>query len=108
VSRWNIRVRAQIGDRALSRRSLSPGYPRASFAQIAKRTRLSSTGSIAYHFASKDESICQVVTEIYAGTAEFMAQRLRSQPSASRMRVPVIGAGEVETAPVALSPRVSL
>jgi AcrR family transcriptional regulator len=33
------------------------GYPRASYAQIAKRAGLSSTGLISYHFASKAEPI---------------------------------------------------
>ncbi|MCO5176868.1 MAG: TetR/AcrR family transcriptional regulator [Thermomicrobiales bacterium] len=42
------------------------GYPRASFAQIAKRAGLSSTGLISYHFTSKKDLDWAVVTEVYA------------------------------------------
>jgi AcrR family transcriptional regulator len=42
------------------------GYAKASFAQIARRARLSSPGLISYHFANKDDLIGQVVAEIYA------------------------------------------
>jgi AcrR family transcriptional regulator len=42
------------------------GYAKASFAQIAKRARLSSPGLISYHFAGKDDLIGQVVADIYA------------------------------------------
>ncbi len=42
------------------------GYANASYAQIAKRAGLSSTGLISYHFHSKDELIEQVVAEVVA------------------------------------------
>lgn len=41
------------------------GYPQASFARIAKRAGLSSTGLISYHFASKRELDQEVVTTIH-------------------------------------------
>jgi AcrR family transcriptional regulator len=59
------------------------GHARASFAQIAKRAGLSSTGLISYHFADKDELIEQVVVTIYSAMAQFMAQRMEGQSSAS-------------------------
>jgi AcrR family transcriptional regulator len=59
------------------------GYPRASFAQIAERAGLRSTGLISYHFASKDELIEQVVSTIYRAMGQFMAQRMEQQPSAA-------------------------
>lgn len=55
------------------------GYARASFAQIAKRAGLSSTGLISYHFASKDELLEQVITEVYIEIAGFMAERVGAQ-----------------------------
>jgi AcrR family transcriptional regulator len=48
------------------------GYPRASFARIAKRAGLSSPGLISYHFANKDELIEQVVAQVYATGGELI------------------------------------
>lgn len=59
------------------------GYARASFAQIAQRAGLSSTGLISYHFAGKSELVEQVVIQVYSEISRFMAQRLDAQPSAS-------------------------
>jgi len=59
------------------------GYARASFAQIAKRAGLSSTGLISYHFADKDELIQQVVTDIFGAITQFMGQRMGRQSSAA-------------------------
>ncbi len=53
------------------------GYARASFAQIAQRAGLSSTGLISYHFASKDELIGEVVSEVVGAMGRFMAERMR-------------------------------
>lgn len=58
------------------------GYRNASFAQIAKRAGLSSTGLISYHFASKDELIGEVVSTVLAGVGQFMADRMNSASSA--------------------------
>lgn len=59
------------------------GYAKASFAQIAKRAGLSSTGLISYHFANKKELVEQVVVTLYREIGEFMDARLTDQPSAS-------------------------
>ena len=74
--------RAQIVEAAIETIA-EVGYARASFAQIAKRAGLSSTGLISYHFASKDELIEQVVTTIFRMIGEFMAERMAQPPSAS-------------------------
>jgi AcrR family transcriptional regulator len=49
------------------------GYAQASFAQIARRAGLSSTGLISYHFASKQELDLAVVAEIYRRLSQHMA-----------------------------------
>jgi AcrR family transcriptional regulator len=59
------------------------GYARASFAQIAKRAGLSSTGLISYHFASKSELVKQAVIQIYGEISAFMTERLEGRPTAS-------------------------
>lgn len=51
------------------------GYARASFAQIAKRAGLSSTGLISYHFAGRGELVEQAVKTIYTGISTFMTAR---------------------------------
>jgi TetR/AcrR family fatty acid metabolism transcriptional regulator len=63
------------------------GYARASYAQIAKRAGLSSTGLISYHFAAKDELMEQVVAEIAAGGQAFMRPRIAAaQGARARLR----------------------
>ncbi|HJS92813.1 MAG TPA: TetR/AcrR family transcriptional regulator [Solirubrobacteraceae bacterium] len=52
------------------------GYANASYAQIAKRAGLSSTGLISYHFQSKDELIEQVVAEVVAAGQAYQAPRV--------------------------------
>ncbi|WP_409496972.1 TetR family transcriptional regulator [Amycolatopsis sp. cmx-11-12] len=42
------------------------GYARASFAQIAKEAKLSSTGLISYHFANKEELVRTVLEDVFA------------------------------------------
>jgi AcrR family transcriptional regulator len=59
------------------------GYARASFARIARRAGLSSTGLISYHFAGKDELIEEVVSEVYTAISQFMAGRMREPSSAA-------------------------
>ena len=58
------------------------GYTQASFARIAKRASLSSTGLISYHFQSKDELIEEVVDEVVTSGQEFMAPRIEAAASA--------------------------
>jgi len=48
------------------------GYARASYAQIAKRAGLSSTGLISYHFANKRDLDWEIVTSIYGRLSEHM------------------------------------
>lgn len=74
--------RAQIVEAAIETIA-EVGYARASFAQIAKRAGLSSTGLISYHFASKDELIEQVVTTIFGMIGQFMAQHMEQPSSAA-------------------------
>lgn len=52
------------------------GYRNASFAQIARRAGLSSTGLISYHFAGKDELIGEVVATVVADMGNFMTHRM--------------------------------
>jgi AcrR family transcriptional regulator len=53
------------------------GYARASFAQIAKRAGLSSTGLISYHFSGKDELIGEVAQTVIGSIAQFMSETMR-------------------------------
>ncbi|MGH3300941.1 MAG: TetR family transcriptional regulator [Streptosporangiaceae bacterium] len=59
------------------------GYRNASFAQIAKRAGLSSTGLISYHFDSRNELIGQVVADILAAIGAHMSQRMAHVSSAT-------------------------
>lgn len=61
------------------------GYARASFARIAERAGLSSTGLISYHFANKDELMEQIVVEVYTEGARFVVPRIRAESGASGM-----------------------
>jgi AcrR family transcriptional regulator len=74
--------RAQIVGAAIATIS-ELGYRNASFAQIARRAGLSSTGLISYHFSSRDELIEQVVNEVVAAIGSHVAQRLAGVSSAS-------------------------
>jgi AcrR family transcriptional regulator len=67
--------RAQIVDAAISTIA-EVGYRKASFAQIAQRAGLSSTGLISYHFAGRDELIREVVGAILADIGAFMANHM--------------------------------
>lgn len=94
--------RAQIVDAAIETIA-ELGYARASFAQIAKRAALSSTGLISYHFAGKDELITEVITRIYSTIGAFMAERMAAPSSAAealrayiRGNVEFIGAHRTE------------
>ena len=71
------------------------GYARASFAQIARRAGLSSTGLISYHFGGKDELIAAVVDEVVGAMGRFMGDRMRTA-SAPREALRVYIEGNVE------------
>jgi AcrR family transcriptional regulator len=54
------------------------GYHATSFAQIAKRAGLSSTGMISYHFRGKDDLMHAVMTEVTGAAAAYMVPRLEA------------------------------
>jgi AcrR family transcriptional regulator len=56
------------------------GYTRASFAQIAKRAGLSSTGLISYHFKNKKDLDWEIVKEIYARLTQHMGAAMANVP----------------------------
>jgi AcrR family transcriptional regulator len=74
--------RAQIVEAAIATIA-EVGYAHASFALIAKRAGLSSTGLISYHFASKDDLIAQVVATIFAEIEQSMTQQMAHPSSAT-------------------------
>lgn len=59
------------------------GYRQASFAQIARRAGLSSTGLISYHFAGKSDLMAQVVEETVAAMSGYMTERMAGCSSAA-------------------------
>jgi AcrR family transcriptional regulator len=60
------------------------GYASASFAAIARRAGLSSTGLISYHFASKSDLMAQVAAETYGALGAHMADRMAAADSPAR------------------------
>ncbi len=74
--------RAQIVQAAIATIA-DVGYRNASYARIAKRAGLSSTGLISYHFLSREELIDQVVHEVVTAIGSHMAQRLAGVSSAT-------------------------
>ena len=52
------------------------GYAKASYARIARRAGLSSTGLISYHFAGKSDLMAQVASQTYAAIGKHMAARM--------------------------------
>src|ERR1700722_15596110 len=59
------------------------GYGRASFARIAERAGLSSTGLISYHFANRGELMEQVVERVIGAITEFMGDRMAGATGAA-------------------------
>lgn len=60
------------------------GYGNASYAQIAKRAGLSSTGLISYHFANRAELMGEVVGEVLGQIGAHMARELSSEAGDAR------------------------
>jgi AcrR family transcriptional regulator len=58
------------------------GYRNATFAQIARRAGLSSTGLISYHFDGRDELIREVVAEVVGAIGAHLTQRMTGAASA--------------------------
>ncbi|WP_437618309.1 TetR/AcrR family transcriptional regulator [Sorangium sp. So ce1151] len=61
------------------------GYAQASFARIAQRAGLRSTGIISYHFAGKDELIREVLAAIQAAGAAVVVPRIDAETTAAGM-----------------------
>jgi AcrR family transcriptional regulator len=74
--------RAQIVTAAIAVIAES-GYGRASFARIAERAGLSSTGLISYHFANRGELMEQVVERVIGAITEFMGARMTGATGAA-------------------------
>lgn len=60
------------------------GYANASFAQIARRAGLSSTGLISYHFDGKGDLMTQVAQDVFGSIAQHMAERMAGVTSATQ------------------------
>jgi AcrR family transcriptional regulator len=71
--------RAQIVDAAISAIA-EVGYAKATFARIAERAGLSSTGLISYHFANRAELIAAVVDRVIGLISGFVGERMAHQP----------------------------
>ena len=56
------------------------GYGKASFARIAERAGLSSTGLISYHFANRAELIAEVVDRVFGLISRYVGERMANQP----------------------------
>ncbi|MFJ5674063.1 TetR family transcriptional regulator [Streptomyces sp. NPDC093097] len=68
------------------------GYHRASFAKIAERAGLSSTGMISYHFDGRDDLIREVVTEVIRLADSYIRPRIEAHESyAARLRASIEG-----------------
>lgn len=68
------------------------GYHRATFAKIAERAGLSSTGMISYHFKGRDDLMREVVTEVMRIAEAYIRPRIEAQESFSgRLRASIEG-----------------
>jgi AcrR family transcriptional regulator len=54
------------------------GYHATSFARIAQRAGLSSTGMISYHFRGKDDLMHAVMTEVTGAATDYMGPRIEA------------------------------
>lgn len=68
------------------------GYHRASFAKIAERAGLSSTGMISYHFDGRDDLMREVVAEVMRLAEGYVRPRIEAHESyAARLRASIEG-----------------
>ncbi|MGA5563056.1 TetR/AcrR family transcriptional regulator [Streptomyces platensis] len=68
------------------------GYHRASFAKIAERAGLSSTGMISYHFDGRDDLMREVVTDVMRLAENCLRPRIEAHESyAARLRASIEG-----------------
>jgi AcrR family transcriptional regulator len=86
------------------------GYPKASFAQIAKRAGLSSTGLISYHFASKKALDGAIVADIFERLHHHMTAAMTGQSTPQTALVAYIEGlvGFMKTDPSALQALMSI
>jgi AcrR family transcriptional regulator len=61
------------------------GYAKASFARIAERAGLSSTGLISYHFSGKEELMARVVATVHSEIGAFMHAQVSAAPTPTAM-----------------------
>ncbi|WP_344415669.1 TetR/AcrR family transcriptional regulator [Amycolatopsis minnesotensis] len=57
------------------------GFANASFAKIAKRAGLSSTGMISYHFDGKDDLVTEAMRDVLTAAAVEMGPRIHAETS---------------------------
>jgi AcrR family transcriptional regulator len=82
---------AQIVDAAIATIA-EGGYAKATFAQIARRAGLSSTGLISYHFAGKDDLITQVAATVMHRIGTHMTGVVGAETTAAgRLRAYITG-----------------
>ncbi|MFE6743191.1 TetR/AcrR family transcriptional regulator [Streptomyces tubercidicus] len=68
------------------------GYHRASFAKIAERAGLSSTGMISYHFDGRDDLMREVVTEVLRLGDGYLRPRIEAHTRyVDRLRASIEG-----------------
>ncbi|WP_438488900.1 TetR/AcrR family transcriptional regulator [Streptomyces sp. S186] len=68
------------------------GYHRASFAKIAERAGLSSTGMISYHFDGRDDLMRELVAEVLRLAEGYLRPRIEAHESyAARLRASIEG-----------------
>ncbi|MFE6684864.1 TetR/AcrR family transcriptional regulator [Streptomyces sp. NPDC057743] len=68
------------------------GYHGASFAKIARRAGLSSTGMISYHFDGRDDLMREVVTEVMRLGEAYIRPRIEAHEAyADRLRASIEG-----------------
>jgi AcrR family transcriptional regulator len=86
------------------------GYARASFAQIAKRAGLSSTGLISYHFKTKKDLDWEIVKDIYARLTHHMSVAMSGAADPQAALVAYIEGliGFMKTEPFALQAMVGI
>jgi AcrR family transcriptional regulator len=59
------------------------GYAKTSFAKIARRAGLSSTGLISYHFAGKDDLMREVLAQAWEVADGYVRPRVEAQVTAT-------------------------
>ncbi len=71
------------------------GYARTSFTRVARRSGLSSTGLISYHFAGKADLMGEVVTAVVSGIGRFVHERMqRTTSPADALRTYILATTE--------------